>query len=1433
MNQKELQAFLKNSKASKLTYQSLEKGYHPFEAHHVVQDNATMMEAFFPAKFFIHTPHKWNDFNKSNVAFMESMLQIVELFYYVSQELGGKSYRVHNRFVPDQIATFEKVPERLPEAVESTSETGSLQDIENRPTAGYRIRIMSQGISDEADGFDEHEAEDGGGGGGEQGDEDGDGDGDGDSVYKRRKAKKATPNDKKKAQQKKPTYIPKIVHDLISRNQYFSDQNRQKRKIERTIERENKAHDFLYNINLKQYVGLCSIYTGEPISYDEAAGSNIFHPYNPVNPFNVFNLENSMSRARQANADEAFCTEVNYYNITKELDEMTGSTAKYRYPYPHNVWRMNPTYLVPGNTCRVYWPTVSNPVSSRDHQRDAYIQTSAKDSTREAAEKAAFVFDNFVGATNTTEEQAADIDTLKASYTEKMNRIETTYKTKEEKNAKIIEAQVQALDDFAVIFSPDGDGPDAIKAVAKFLNDYLAEHESLCLDAPKITKNCTQFGDDMISMGISLETLWNVNTQHRESLALFFKNLHVYALSPFNPHTGNFGPGMAGKSFGFILVMKWLIPGTYVSTTYSSSKANVVPGHKNRCLLRFFEDVFPAFLGVHGGAGGKGSETANTDMEAINKAWLTSGRLSAHVLDTTYGRANAVSVELSAKVESVINICSNTTAHSVPYAMRSRYHCNSWQVKERLEGGGLLGKANKISNPTLKNSEALFIMRMRRNQALVCIILHLIYVGVLPAVDMTVARIVFTQTMIKAKKAGLSGTEDIRNFERLEMVCRVLVIWDAINILWDSPDSCLKPDNGKVLPHSMIHFLLVARYLRSNVEHAVMTLGLLNNQYEDPIINTILDDLMKTKFKKMDHSKTNALHLNQASPTKKSNKNKVGQNNDKHTNSKQTKAKNNSNNNNNNNNTSEFAPYEPGLEKEDVNYYIAPLNFSAVNKNARIENNADRLKVLAEHQYNHMKNKPLWDDVLQGYHRLFEKSVDDKSSVVGGGVGGGGASDNAFLETAKIPALEFRDGNMYLSKHIVKEHCSNALQRCTEKAINFMHANVAEYVYGSTRENTPFLFETVRVEKDKSWSNKQLHIIDPNFFEQHLVEITERFLAPMADVCKKSRKRRKTQNRVVNGVAQQQQEEEEEKEQVEENEQEVTFSLNNAFSSQARLTIDLDLNEYADALFLMQTYLTEEQIEALPNGDPLLRKAELVERAEQVHKQTLLRYPDELPHFNPIKYFNDQNRAVESNPERFSARAHLKRLKAIKQGIQIEEPSFQEEHPIENEWNIEDEDEYMQPGQQQDDEDDSSSDEGVRRNRFHVPDDEILLDDDGHLCEFGEQQADAHFHDDDDNAIIEETMRTTSVRKTKKDKRTSFLREDDADDDDENHDPEQHNIVVDEEHRNDDVEVEEGKYPEDSENANGMPSSYAETNTSEPTTDSSKAFAALSLSSMD
>ncbi len=1146
---------------TKLQYHIHGVGYHPFNFQHALKQEASVVELFVSQKSFSSAnPRKWVDLSSNDTAMRGAILKMVNLYNYFATTIGNAvdvtvdySTGVERRLLfPKQICTFEKVP--LANEIEGT--------------AGFRYRIAAQG--EEAACSFAVVLND---------------------LLNENKSKKDGQRFKR---------VKNVDHGTSS-----FDSNEDTSKRRGPAQKPDEALNFLYNLDIAEYANLCSLYTGNTYDMDTILSEPVHAPTNPINPMNVFSIDRSCMLAYAAGARGAFVEATRYKDTSDRQDEHTGERLPYfDFPDPNCVWRMKVSTLFPGSTHRMYWPSVS-PVLTADleQQKEAYIRKYIGDNADEddvnvqaIRKQADEVFEKVAMGSLQGEEGVEDFETIKLDLDRVLYKLRNADISESEREGLTAKAKLESLRRFELYFSATDHAPLAIQAIARWLNKQARELGSFCMEQQKLSENLLRFGDEMVQSCITIETLWNVNTQHRDALCLFMKQLHVYSLSAFNIHTMFHGPAKAGKSFLVKLIMHWLIEGTYFNTTYRSAKADVVPGCKHQCMLRFFEDVPPSFIGVL--TNGKASDTANTDQEAMTKAWLTSGELHGSVLDTTLGRLLATSAEIRAKVHTVVTLCSNASGRSVPEAMASRYDVRNVQSRDRFDGVGLLGKAGKSDNPITKSYEDMFLLRFRRNQAFMSIIFLLIYIGVLPQVDMTVAEIVIRKTLVYAKNSSLEGIDDVRNKDRVTMLARTLVVWDAISMLWDSPDSPLK---GK--KHSLDHFLLIARYLRSTVEHATVALGMLSHQFEDNIVHSILENLMDTKFACFADHKSSSSNTHTNSPSKAKRKSRSGLS----TSMRQTTL---------DETASTGLPGEvvasteirpPKTPYEDVNYFYVPFHANYTARNYKSDSSTDQIKALASQQFVSMTEKPLFGDLVGAYEDLVVKMVPDKTHT----------PKTAYEMQRTIPALAFKDDYLCLSKHIVNEHTFSALRFCTQRAINNSDAESAEYVFGNVHPRTPFLFETIRTgpevpfderNPNKKRERERSYVYDPDYMHSTMIEVTENSLKGVRE--KVTTSKGKPNN----------------------------LRLAEGYAKVPVQRIDMDLNAYADRHYTdaQRMDLEAAPFNIFPNGNPLEYRKILNHYVQNELHVKMLNYPKGLPQAFPVRYANALENEIKKHPSRYS-----------------------------------------------------------------------------------------------------------------------------------------------------------------------------------------------------
>jgi guanyl-specific ribonuclease Sa len=299
---------------------------------------------------------------------------------------------------------------------------------------------------------------------------------------------------------------------------------------------------------------------------------------------------------------------------------------------------------------------------------------------------------------------------------------------------------------------------------------------------------------------------------------------------------------------------------------------------------------------------------------------------------------------------------------------------------------------------------------------------------------------------------------------------------------------------------------------------------------------------------------------------------------------------------------------------DDPNYYIAQFNDSAL-KNRGMLNREDRIVFLATQQMTSMEHKPLLNDLIHSYKSLLCKMIPDVTHK----------PKSQYEQIKVLPALDFQNGNIMLSKKLVDDCKNQSFMKCVKEVVNHRAAEEAEYVYGNARENCPFMFETIKMEKqlnERGVDTRQvLQIVDPNYFDSSLISITETFLHGIAMASKPKNKRDEIAAQAL-----------------------PAFPLKDAFANMARLLVDVDLNTYAEHHFLYRENFHQREVEALPHGDPLVRRDQLVDISQAVGIN-LINYPRDMPHNKPVKLLNEQLREFNNNKNRYSLADALMQMK--------------------------------------------------------------------------------------------------------------------------------------------------------------------------------------------
>lgn len=402
-------------------------------------------------------------------------------------------------------------------------------------------------------------------------------------------------------------------------------------------------------------------------------------------------------------------------------------------------------------------------------------------------------------------------------------------------------AQIASLREFeANLFHEHSNMPPAVRACFKFIHGWLRSHPNLCYPHSHKNVNLSPIGDFLAAFTSSLETIFGVNTIHRDVICFLFGSWHAFLQTPFHLNVLIAGPPTSNKSQRFKLLMMFLLVETYKQWTYSTPKAKTGTGDeqmdpsadkKYQCLTEIYEDVPPSAIGVTGN--GKSSGTASSDTESIIKSILTTGTMSFScvVSDENGKRTNVMK---TIDVRSIMLMATNETARAIPAAINSRCNFIVDSIRERLDNNDLIGVMNLILDANGEKIKSETIEYMHLFQARLCLQCQLIYAGILEEVSLVASDTILTNVMNISDEFLLSKhkAKDSRNFDRCgKMMVPIIALVDSQLQSFDSAESILKD-----YPFDITHMVYLERHHRSTQEHAVIASGMLSHQVEDPVV---------------------------------------------------------------------------------------------------------------------------------------------------------------------------------------------------------------------------------------------------------------------------------------------------------------------------------------------------------------------------------------------------------------------------------------------------------------------------------------------------------------------------------------------------------------------------------------------------------------------
>lgn len=624
-------------------------------------------------------------------------------------------------------------------------------------------------------------------------------------------------------------------------------------EVQKAYRREN-FHKFL---NIEQYREMCSWYSNADMHPDDWQSHPVWSEQSPLNPFNVFTLQRACSLAEKYGADPAYChmmaweTNVGLDGIKQYNTPFNGSTT-YRLLLKEFGPEDLPGFLFPWEKRPL--PLETDAMFLHLRKRFGYDLAQSEAEKKEIVKQAqqAMQYECMQQETGVRNNLFTLKDRIESELSTELAKAGGNVLDQQRVRKQLAEKHLQ---DYLRVFQRNGDIPKPLRAIAIWLDDFLASHKTPCLPVKKWSKNLTWAQEQRAGMLSCLESLTQVYTNHRELVLCSYAARHVYWRTDLHPNIYCYGDFSVGKSFMFTLVGKMMIPGTSKAYTSSTARADfqetsdefdmLVEINEEAKPKLFCSDVKHAGMSAGHGGGSTMDDSGQNDEAAAFRARLTSGKISWKACGIVEGIRFRQDVTIPANT--LFFMAANWRKERVPANMMSRFIALPAHAKER-SNGTLLQKmiASKRQLPGYKDKKDYYFQRYRRNQAFTAYIAVAMWLKKLHPMTTLVSDNVFLAALDRSRTAGLTGTNDIRRFEFLRYLVDTVAVDDVINFLLDSP---LSPIAGQQWNWEK-HFDLFNPLMRTETEQAVFVLEMMGG-YEDPMeyhIYKAINAAFKTPF---------------------------------------------------------------------------------------------------------------------------------------------------------------------------------------------------------------------------------------------------------------------------------------------------------------------------------------------------------------------------------------------------------------------------------------------------------------------------------------------------------------------------------------------------------------------------------------------------------
>lgn len=620
------------------------------------------------------------------------------------------------------------------------------------------------------------------------------------------------------------------------------------------------------NLSMASYMDMCRSH--RPALILEAANcpeqymNNIFSRECPFRPENAFDPAENRRTARALKADPRYCDDhaLDQYDAFDNYGEIFAEDGK-------NAWELTPASLDPANLQEMWMPHRRPPIDSFPKEKAQFGEMYG------IRDQAALDF-AFNATRNTSSERqpANDMDEFTRRVKTEDDALRSKHKIPQPpRNATAEETLAYAKSDgvkheyhserlqlarkswmtlFGEVICPTGDCPPSMQIIANHKDHFLLANENkIAVPQESVFSNLTRFQDQRANEAIMMDQVVTSKENQADCLFFAYSTLHVYARVPMNLHHLLLGPPGIGKSFALLLLTKLLIEGTWRNYTYVTAKALSAPGKMNACLVLIFEDAAPSMLGADGGTA---KNAAATDQQAMMKAFLTSMELAIGAVTMEPKRA----VEhIKCETGCIAFFAMNESSSQFPPPVLDRFvvSVSSEEITNTVSSASgndddsaadasansMMAKTKRSKDDAVREAMSMLQVAWVRRQILAAYIFHLESAGVLRRINLS-ATDHFVAVLTDVAKQRQLNLDRHRPIERFRMLVRVFVVLNAIDLLWDCPDSPLRNKEFE-----MTDFLYADKYLVASLQMGVFAMGMVGRQWQDNLRASIISAMKK------------------------------------------------------------------------------------------------------------------------------------------------------------------------------------------------------------------------------------------------------------------------------------------------------------------------------------------------------------------------------------------------------------------------------------------------------------------------------------------------------------------------------------------------------------------------------------------------------------